>query len=376
MALPLEPLPVPSDSTVTSILDDLADALAGRRALLPLPADDPRRADLLRVTQRAGEPVDGAALVVATSGSTGTPKGALLPPGALRASAAATARALGGEGQWLLALPAHHIAGLQVLLRSLAAGTEPITMSLASGFDIDAFAEATGRLTGARRYTSLTPMQLLKAMDRLAGIEALRSFDAVLVGGAPLSRAARRAARDLGITVRETYGSSETCGGCVYDGRPLPGVRVRIADDSRIVLAGDVLASGYRRGPSDAFRDGEFHTSDAGTLAEDGTLSVLGRLDTVIVTGGLKLHPEVLERRLAEVPGVDEACVVGVPHPRFGEAVVAVYAGSALPHELVAVTDDLPRWQQPKDIKRVERLPRTALGKPDRDRIIRDISKS
>ncbi|HJD78767.1 MAG TPA: AMP-binding protein, partial [Corynebacterium pollutisoli] len=157
----LEPLVVDPRDPV-AILPSLEAAIAGQRTLLPVPADDPTRAALLRDSQRAGHPVSAdIALVVATSGSTGTPKGAQLTPANLVSSADATHRHLGGEGQWLLAMPAHHIAGLQVLIRSLIAGVDPLALDLSSGFHTADFARAATELhaTGDRCYTSLTPMQ-------------------------------------------------------------------------------------------------------------------------------------------------------------------------------------------------------------------------
>ncbi|MBC3186087.1 o-succinylbenzoate--CoA ligase [Corynebacterium sp. zg-331] len=364
----LEPLVVPS-TDASAILPDLREALAGRRSLLPLPDNDPGRAQLLRTTQRVGQAIDReVALVVSTSGSTGTPKGAELSARNLLSSAAATHEALGGDGTWLLAMPGHYIAGLQVLVRSLAAGTTPVCLDLCSGFRVPAFAQAARRLAGPRTYTALTPAQLLKAMDRLEGIEALRTFSAVLIGGAPLRQADARAAAELGIRVVRTYGASETSGGCVYDGRPLPGVRLRLDEQDRIHLGGPMIARGYRNTPGhEAFaREGWFATSDAGTLADDGTLTVRGRIDAIIDSGGLKLHPEVLEYHLREVPGVTEACVVGVPHPRLGQAIAVAYTGQAQPEDLIEALDALPRWQLPKELRRVDALPRTGSGKVHR----------
>ena len=364
----LEPLPVdPRDPT--AILDDLEAAVAGQRSLLPVPARDSARATLLTTSQRAGQPIDGEiSLVVATSGSTGTPKGAQLSAANLVSSADATHRHLGGEGQWLLAMPAHHIAGLQVLIRSLIAGVDPLALDLSDGFRTAAFAAAAGELhaTGDRAYTSLTPMQLAKLMDTLQGIEALQLFSAVLVGGAALNPQLARSAAELGINVVTTYGSSETAGGCVYDGRPIPGAQVRV-DGGRIHLGGPMIAQGYRNHPGhEAFAEpGWFATSDAGFI-DDGRLTVTGRLDAVIDSGGLKLQPEVLEQAMLAVGGVTGACVVGVPHPRLGQAIVAAYTGPATPGEVIAGLDDLPRWQLPKELRRLEELPLTGPGKVDR----------
>lgn len=364
----LEPLPVDPANPV-AILGDLEDAIAGRRSFLPIPAKDRPRAQLLRDSQRAGQPIDARiALVMATSGSTGTPKGAQLTPANLVSSADATHQHLGGEGQWLLAMPAHHIAGMQVLIRALIAGVEPLALDLSGGFQIDDFATAAEELkeTGDRVYTSLTPLQLIKAMDSLDGIEALRLFDAILVGGAPTPRPTLDAAAELGITLITTYGSSETSGGCIYDGRPLPGAKVRIRD-SRVELGGPMIARGYRNAPNheDFAEPGWFRTSDVGELIDEH-LTIMGRMDSIIDSGGLKLHPEVLEKAIMDLEGIAGACVLGVPDQRLGQAIVAAYSGTLSPAEVIRGLSDLPRWQLPKQLKHVEALPMIGPGKVDR----------
>ena len=365
----LTPLPVDLRNP-SAILDDLEAAIAGRYSFLPVPASDAARAQVLRGHMRAGDPIDPeVALVMATSGSTGTPKGAELTAANLVASADATHQRLGGAGQWLLAMPAHHIAGIQVLVRSLVAGVEPYCIDLTHGFDVPAFAAGAFELaeTGDRTYTALTPHQLAKAMDTLQGIDALRAFDAVLVGGAAISPQTLDSARKLQITVVTTYGSSETAGGCIYDGIPLSSTQVRL-DGERILLGGPTIARGYRNVDSDAFRDGWFATSDAGIFT-DGRLTVTGRLDNIINSGGLKLHPEALEQMLLAIPGVDAACVVGVPDPRLGQMIVAAYTGWASRTDILEALDEVPRWQVPKDLKRVETLPLTGPGKVDREAV-------
>ena len=365
----LAPLPVdPTDPA--AILPNLEEAIAGRYTFLPLPAADPTRAQLLKNSQAAGKAIDPTiALVVPTSGSTGTPKGAQLTAANLVASADATHQRLGGPGQWLLAMPAHYIAGLQVLVRSLVAGVEPAWIDLSGGFNIDSFADAAEELhrTGDRAYTSLTPMQLSKAMDSDRGRDALRGFHAILVGGAATHPHTLAAAEEAGIQLVTTYGSSETAGGCVYDGYALPGTTVKIADD-RIILGGPTIAHGYRSAPDhEAFAEpGWFITSDSGYL-DGNRLTVTGRLDNIIDSGGLKLHPEVLEREILSVPGVDTAAVTSIPHPRLGQAIVAAYTGTATVGDILeGLADAVPRWQIPKDIKRVDRLPMTSSGKVDR----------
>lgn len=367
----LEPFPVhPADPY--PFLDALEEAIAGTRTLLPVPTNDRERTTVLTQQLRAGQPIAAdIALVVATSGSTGTPKGAQLTAVNLVASADATHQFLGGAGAWLLALPAHHIAGVQVLVRSLVAGINPTFVNVATGFHISEFAEAAHdlRSDSSRCYTAMTPMQLLKAMDTLQGIEALRLFDAILVGGGPLQDTDRQVATQLGINVVSTYGSAETAGGCVYDGQPLPGVTVRV-EAERVMISGPMVAQGYRNFPGhEAFaHPGFYRTSDSGLL-QDEVLHITGRMDTIIDSGGLKIHPEVLEQAFIAVPGVEEACVVGIPDPRLGQAIVAAYSGSADPEEIVTVLQDLPRWQIPKHIQRVTALPHTSLGKIDRHKV-------
>ncbi|QPK83491.1 o-succinylbenzoate--CoA ligase [Corynebacterium qintianiae] len=364
----LEILPVdPRDPL--AILPDLEEALAGQRALLPVPADDPARANLLRNTQGVGEPIGGdIALVVSTSGSTGTPKGAQLTAANLISSADAAHQFLGGAGQWLLAMPASYIAGLQVLVRSLVAGVEPEFVDLSRGFVVADFAARARSIaaTGDRCYTSLTPMQLAKATSTLEGIDALRLFSAVLVGGAATNPALLASVQKLRINVVTTYGSSETSGGCVYNGLPIAGAKVRIAD-GRIHLGGPMIAHGYRNFPGhEAFAEpGWFATSDAGSLI-DAHLNVSGRLDNVIDSGGLKLHPEVLENFMLRIGGVVSACVVGVADDRLGQRICAAYTGSAPLPDVMDAFEDLPRWQVPKEVKVVPALPMLGPGKVDR----------
>lgn len=366
----LELLPVDLADPL-AIMPDVEAAIAGQCAVLPVPKSDKHRADTLRTTMRAGQSIDDSvAAVVATSGSTGTPKGAELTPVNLVASADATHQFLGGPGQWLLAMPAHHIAGFQVLVRSMVAGVEPAFVDLTSGFHVSEFAARAEDLaaTGERMYTALTPMQLDKTMSTLAGIEALRLFSAVLVGGGMIDPGLLTSAAKLRINVVTTYGSSETAGGCVYNGTPLAGAKVRVVgEEGRIHLGGPMIARGYRNIPDHpAFAEpGWYATSDAGELT-GGTLRVAGRLDNIIETGGLKLQPEVLESYMLGIDGVTAACVVGIPDPRYGNRICAVYTGTAAVSTLMEAFDDLPRWQVPKDLRRLEELPLTGPGKVDR----------
>lgn len=345
----------------------LAAALDGGPAVLPLSASDPRAGEL-RAAMAPEEPtLPGTAVVVATSGSTGTPKGVELSADALKASAAATHARLGGPGQWLLTLPAHHIAGVQVIVRSLLVGARPVLRGT------QAFADAVATMTGPRRYTSLVPTQLVRVLDDPVGLDALRTFDAVLLGGAATPAPLLARARAAGVRIWTTYGMSETAGGCVYDGRPLDGVRVRLADGV-IELAGPTLASGYRRDPAAtaaAFVDGWFHTADLGVLS-DGLLQVLGRADFMINTGGVKVAPAAVEAVLAAQPGVAEVCVVDLPDDEWGQLVAAavVPVDPARPPAVDdlrgAVRARLGGPATPKIVRFVAALPLQGPGKVNR----------
>jgi len=382
---PLQPLPVPPGAGALAVRSALAAALAGDGpALVPFPAGSPT-ADLPEVTP--GLP-DGLALVVGTSGSTGTPKRALLTAAALRASAQATHDRLGGPGQWLLAMPAHHVAGLQVLVRSIVAGTEPRAVDTTAGFTVEAFAAATAGLDEGvpRHYTALVPTQLVRLLDDPRGQEALQRYDAVLLGGAATPTTLLAAADAAGLRVLTTYGMSETAGGCVYAGEPLACSRVRIGADGRVLLGGDTLAAGYLGRPdltAAVFsRDDEgrrwFRTDDLGHVDRDGRLVVDGRADDVINTGGVKVAPrQVEDALLTHVPGVSEAVVVGTPDPEWGEAVGAVVvlapgrAALDLGEVRAALRDVLPGPSLPRRVVAVASIPVRGPGKPDRREIRR-----
>ena len=378
-----------SAACIACFLSSSPALLWGWFALLPVPADDPARTRLLVDAMRPGEPVDDrAALVVSTSGSTGTPKGAMLSAAALAASAAATDAALGGTGRWLLALPAHHIAGLQVILRSLRAGHEPVVMDVTGGFDPAAVPAAVEACTGTgpgsgpggsgrantRAYTSLVPGQLAKVLDEgpPEAAAALARLDAVLLGGAAAAPDLLDRAADAGIRVVRTYGMSETAGGCVYDGVPLAGVEVEIDDDEgRVWLAGPQVALGYRNAPGHpAFaRAGWFRTDDAGRVGPDGRLRILGRLDEALSVGGLTLLPQALEDAFRRHAAVVDVVVVGIPDPRLGTRPVAAVTlrSGATPDELRAhVTGLLGERSAPAAVAVVGALPTLPGGKVDR----------
>ncbi|WP_456826512.1 o-succinylbenzoate--CoA ligase [Cellulomonas sp. P5_E12] len=366
MTRPLRDVPARPDL----LLPALAAALDGTgAAVCPVPDD------AAGTTSSVG---DDVAVVVRTSGSTGEPRAVLLSATALRASARATHERLAGPGRWLLALPTHHVAGVQVLVRSVLAGTTPVVLE-PGPFRAPAFVAAAAALaTDARRYTSLVPTQLVRLLEDPDATTALATFDAVLLGGAAAAPELLARARAADVRVVTTYGMSETCGGCVYDGSPLAGVRVALDDDGRILLAGPVLADGYLGRPdldADAFVqvDGVRHlrTTDLGQWS-DGVLTVLGRADDVLVSGGTKVAPAPVEQILAELPGVGEVCVVGVPDPEWGQAVVAVVVPRAgarpptLDDARRAVTDRLGAAHAPRRLVVTDSLPVRGPGKIDR----------
>jgi O-succinylbenzoic acid--CoA ligase len=352
----------------------LGEALAGGPPIAPLPDAPLERTQalgLLRLDQPVTEP--DAAAVVPTSGSTGQPKAVVLTRAALRASVAATQARLGGAGDWVLALPGHYVAGLMVIARAVSSGTRVLPARPDLG-DLAAVAvEATDR-----RYISLVPTQLARA--RTAGLwPVLAGFDAVLVGGGPLTPDLLVAAKAAGINVVTTYGMAETCGGCVYDGRPLDGVRVVLADDGRIMIGGPMLSSGYRLRPdlTAASRAGDFLlTADRGRWI-GARLEVLGRLDEVVITGGLKVdlgQVAGLVRSWAGRRGGD-GLAVGVPDAGWGTRIVAV---SDVPGELEDLQREvravMPAYAAPRALRHLNPLPRLASGKPDRQTIAAIIS--
>ena len=328
---------------------------------------DPER-DVPRWRPRPADPGVGAdiAVVIATSGSTGQPKGTQLSATALLASARATLYRLGaGPGErWLACLPAFHVAGLQVLVRSLLSGTDPVhcdrlTPGLVSAQDC--------------AYVSLVPTQLRRLTEAGA---PLSGFRAILLGGAAPQPGLVAAAVAAGGRVITTYGMSETCGGCVYDGRPLDAVQVDIRTDGRIRIAGPVLFSGYRLRPdlTAAALDGPwFVTSDIGAFDPDGLLTVRGRADDVINTGGEKVIAAEVTAAIGTCPGVREAAVVGIPDQQWGERVTAIVvpADPASPPGLAGirahVRDILGSQAAPRELRLVARIPMLPSGKPDRE---------
>ena len=391
------------------------------------------------------EDSESIALVVGTSGSTGAPKQTALSVRALRASARATERFFADYPsagaakpqravsedpvQWLLALPAHYVAGAQVLARSALAGTTPVVAaSVTDGvsFTPEVFLNAAERLSCARRFVSLVPTQVHKLLEAAEAnpalgseiYDALGQFTGILLGGAPASASLLTAARELGLNVVTTYGSAETAGGCVYSGTALPGVRLRVIPEDaglldssvagdasaggtpnigRIWLGGEHLASGYlgdsARTASHFFVDADgcrwYRTDDYGSLTptapntpeDEGApmLNIVGRSDDVIITGGVKVSARAVAAVLESHPAVREAAVMGIPDARWGSAVAAaitlrgVSAAQSAPDTSEATcdmlrelcTDKLGAAGAPKFLRILADFPTASTGKPD-----------
>lgn len=405
----------------------LREMMRGLASILPLPpahSHAQQHANTqLSEAMRVGEPITAGTLIACTSGSTGTPKGAMLTADNLRASADATAELLADTfgpqtvpGAWLLTVPPHHIAGLQVILRSLAAGFEPLVarhLQDEASFSAAGFIADTEHLRAtypdACLYTSLVPAQLERIAADPQAVDALISYSAVLVGGAAARGDLLAELREAGARLVTTYGSSETAGGAVYDGRALPGVRLFVDatlpdQPGRIHILGPVVASGYRNVDSaEAFPSpGTFVTSDLGRL-NNGTLEVLGRADGAINSGGYKILPEKVERLISshlrsatctsatgqpqQLTFSGAVCAVGIPHPEFGQAIGVAIESPETPAP-TDITDSvrgqlrgapqdasqapIPRYLIPTMAIALPKLPTIGPGKVDR-RAISDL---
>ena len=441
----LTPLPAPRQDAlhphaVILSADEPADPQEILRAFeRSLTGDLPNSARDHQDPRGQTEDPESLALVVGTSGSTGAPKQTALSVRALWASARATERFFAdcpsagsakqrravseAPAQWLLALPAHYVAGAQVLARSVLAGTTPVVAaSVTDGvsFTPEVFLNTAERLNCARRFISLVPTQVHKLLEAAEASPALGSeiydalgrFTGILLGGAPASASLLAVAGELGLNVVTTYGSAETAGGCVYSGVALPGVRLRVVPEDagladspvvagaeaagRIWLGGEHLASGYMgdnaRTASHFFVDAHgcrwYRTDDYGSLVppapntpEDGgapALSVLGRSDDVIITGGVKVSSHAVAAVLESHPAVREAAVAGVPDARWGAAVIAAVTLRNLPEHYGAdAAETAGQLQQlcgarlgaagvPKVVRIVPDFPAASTGKPDR----------
>jgi len=299
------------------------------------------------------------ALVVATSVSTGRAKEVALSARAITASARAANAFIGVEqgDTWSLLLPTDHIAGINVIARAIEAGSQIVEVN------------------GHADFTSIVPTQLHRALngnDEL--LRHLRSATAVLVGGAPLQPELRREAEATGITVVTTYGMSESCGGCIYNGRPLDGVEVTTVD-GRIALRGDVLASGYLNSDAPFLVDGWFISSDLGEV-EDGRVRVTGRADDVIISGGVKISLSAVTDFLNQRFPAHESIAVGLDDTEWGTA-LAIASTTELDRAAIraALIEEFGPHLSPKAFAVTSYIPKTTLGKPDRKKFIEEFGR-
>ena len=309
------------------------------------------------------------ALVIATSGSTGGPKEVGITAKALLASAKASNKFLDAKfGQvWSLLLPLNHVAGVNVLVRSLELGTTPIDLR-----ETNEFLKAD--------FTAIVPTQLFRALngdDRL--LDHLKNCQAVLVGGAALPPALGDQAKSRGINIITTYGMTETCGGCIYDGIPLDGVEVDTSDEI-IKIKGPTLAYAYLN-DTDAwqtsFVDGWFVTSDRGELV-DGKLNVFGRADDVIISGGEKISLSAVEAALQSQFPSNSFAAFAVPDLEWGNALhIAIVGDPAKSTEEIAsfLERSLGVVAKPKGFLILSELPMMGIGKVDQKALAQEVMK-
>ena len=360
---------------VDALWQPIDDALRGRCtiALVPEPSalTPAPMVELIRTAARLDAPIsEDIAVVVSTSGSTGQPRGVCLTADALTCMSEHVNELAGGDPTWVLAIPATSIGGLNVLIRARATGQRPIALPSLGGaerFTVALFASGIERALQVGRpvAVSLVPPQLPRLLASKSGREALAACAVVLVGGATLTPQAARECRAAGINVVTTYGMTETSGGCVLDGRPLPGVRIRVQEpDGRIFVSGPMLARGYRDG--EVIADGWLRTHDRGRWVDEH-LEILGRLDDVVLVQGVNVDLVAIEDRVIDHPRVTSAIALAVAEEP-GARIHVVYVGEAITHEELRtwVCDKLGTPAAPSATHRVDGLAMTASGKIDR----------
>jgi len=359
--------PVTSDSVRSA----LAEALRGGPPIAPLPDSAVERNNLLAALKPDKPVVEpDAAVVVGTSGSTGRPKAAVLSATAIRAAVAAAHDRLGGPGDWALATPPYYVAGLMVLARAILANK--VVHQVRS--DLSGLPATVPAMRG-RRYLAVVPAQLARALTQPQTTKALAALDAVLVGGSAVDDSLRRRAEQNKITVVASYGMTETCGGCVYDGRPLDEVTIDLEPGTnRILITSAMAFSSYRlrRDLTDqALRGSTVLTQDRGEWTA-GRLRVKGRLDDEVTSGGINVDLAELERVCRSWPGLSGAdlAIVAVPNPHWGSTIVAVTDGHGSLQDLRRfLFQTLPGHAAPRQLIHLDRLPRTGSGKIDRPEI-------
>lgn len=357
MAKPL--VVVPANDPVKA-LQVMIDVVSSKKALFVCP---PSVNGVLPEFEPTPEFVDdNIACIVESSGSTGIPKRISISLDALTHAATAGQERLGPAGQWLLALPINFIAGQQVLLRSVLADTQPVIMNTSLPFTTEAFFRSANLMSHSNKYTSLVPAQLAKLVAASekdqALLEVLRGFRAILVGGQATALELQQRALELGLKAVISYGMTETAGGCVYDGIPLEGVRLKVAPDGRLLIQGKTLAEG---------QDEWIFTNDLAELTDSGKLQILGRADRVIISGGLKVSLDRVEYLGSELPGVEEIAAVSIIDETWGERVGICYVGSPEVADDIAnqLAELLGPAGKPIRVIRVDKLPKLATSKVD-----------
>ncbi|MEJ7634588.1 AMP-binding protein [Aeromicrobium sp.] len=336
-------------------------------------AGDPREVFALVEpwVRHGGEP-----LVIRTSGSTGEPKDVVLSHRAVLASAQASLDRLGGPGGWLQDIPVTGVGGLQVLVRSAVSGLEPVYAD-----EHASLGAAIAAIPGPRRYASLVPTQVHRLAES-GDLDDLALLDAVLIGGAAVPAGLLEVLGEAGARVVRTYGMSETSGGCVYDGYPLDGVRVRLDDAGQVHLSGPILFDGYADPVVTArvLQDGWFATADLGEIDPAGRLRITGRADDVVISGGVNVPLPAVTTVLRTCEGVRDAIALGVPDDEWGARVVAFLVpddavcldGLRLDEVRDAIEEaGLPRSWAPRDVVLLDSLPLLPGGKVDRQILLR-----
>ncbi|MDQ1245753.1 MAG: o-succinylbenzoate---CoA ligase [Actinomycetota bacterium] len=374
---------LPGLRAMTHAVGDALDA--GRTvALVPGYAPAAVQRDLqARLAAGLGEPSSarpiGSSVILPTSGSTGAPRLVVLSRQALLASATARDEVLGGPSAWFIALPPvtaatliavvrGHLAGLPVAGWPGIGGAQRFSPSAFTTAARDLVTSAAARCVPAR--TSLVSAQLARLLADAEATAVLREFATVLVGGGPLAPELAQQARDAKVPITATYGMTETCGGCVYDGLATPGTVVALAADGEILLGGDPLASGYLTEPL-PLQDGLLRTGDRGHFAADGRLHVVGRFDDIVTVRGANVDLAAVTAVVQALPGVAEAAVVGEVDPDGGHRLIAHVVGEAEDDTIrTAVANRLGAAAIPQ-VRRVEALPRLPGGKVDTQQLVK-----
>lgn len=364
-------------ASVTAVWEPLGEALAGKATIALIPDSSSPAAvvdSIIRAVQPQLPVSADVAVVLSTSGSTGHPRGVQLSNTALTCMTEHINALAGGDPTWVLAIPATSIGGLNVLIRARATGREPIAVSSLGGaerFTADAFASAVSDAKDLGRpiAVSLVPAQLPRLLATTEGRSALAECALILVGGAALTPHAARDCQSAGITVTTTYGMTETSGGCVMNGEPLPGVQIRIDEtDGRIHLSGPMLASGYRDGANEVFSDRWLRTNDRGRW-NSGRLDILGRLDDIVTVQGVNVDLVAVEDRVLDHPKISSALALPIADEQASDTRIHIaYVGE------VVNLDDMKSWvaqalgvsAAPHQCHRLDSFAMTASGKVDR----------